>query len=170
MFKLNQSLAKTSAKLALVGGAAGIGLAVFIGSAALATPGSGFAPSPLAVGALDEGMAMADKTGKWDLMLKTKDTTTVGVDSLIAQPGGFSGWHTHTGITIVTVTSGQISWVNGATCEAKTYHAGESFIEPANSVHNVRNPYGNTATFVAVQMRPEGTGPRIDAPAPNCPA
>lgn len=154
-------------RLGVIGAVAGAVLAVPLGVPAIATPGSGFAPSPLSVGSLPETMAKADKDGTWDLALKTKDTSTVGVDNLTVQPGGYSGWHKHAGITVVTVTSGQINWVNGA-CESKTYSVGDTFVEPANSVHFVRNPYGNTATLVAVQMRPEGTPGRLDAPAPGC--
>lgn len=164
------TIASASTKFGIAAATAALGLAALVGVPALATPGSGFVPSPFPIGALDESMAMADKTGKWDMMIKTKGTTTVGVDQLTAQPGGYSGWHTHTGLTLVTVTSGTINWVDGETCAVKTYHAGDSFIEPANRAHNVKNPYGNTATFVAVQMRPEGTGPRIDVAVapPNC--
>ncbi|WP_296679001.1 cupin domain-containing protein [Novosphingobium sp.] len=152
-------------KAALLAAAGLTGTASLIGVPALATPGSGFAPAPLAVGSLPETLAKADKAGHWDVTLKTKDVTTVGVDNLTVQPGGYSGWHTHTGLTVVTVTGGQINWVDAA-CQSKTYQVGDTFIEPANSVHYVRNPYGNTATLVAVQLRPLGTGGRIDAAAP----
>lgn len=179
MIHSNRTIAAIATRLGLLGAAAGgIALAV-VGVPATATPGSGFAPSPLAVGVLAETMIRAenlDKAAKaanadhWDLMLKTGNDSTVGVDNISVQPGGFSGWHKHAGITVVTVASGQINWVDGVTCTMKTYRAGDTFIEPAGRPHNVKNPYGNTATFAAVQMRPVGTGPRIDVPVapPNC--
>ncbi|MFM5885698.1 MAG: cupin domain-containing protein [Novosphingobium sp.] len=156
----------------LLGAVAVTGLLAAAAIPALATPGSGFSgnPSLAAVGTLDDVMAKADKTDKWDATLATKDTSTVGVDYLTIQPGGYSGWHTHTGITLITITSGQVTWYDGSGCQPKTYHAGDSFVEPANHVHNVTNPFGNTATITAVQIRPQGTGPRIDAPAPSCAA
>lgn len=161
------------ATTASVSGIAFAGLfaaAVFGGFPALATPGSGFAPTPQSVGTFAEMDVKADKTGHWDLLLKTKDTSTVGVDLLTVQTGGYSGWHSHAGVTLVTVKEGQVAWTDGETCTTTVYQAGEGFVEPANHVHQVRNPYGLTATLVAVQMRPVGTGPRINAPAPsNCP-
>ena len=160
------------AKLGTVCGVAAIGLtaaALVIGIPALATPGSGFAPSPQSAGRFAEMDVKADKTGKWDLFLKTKDTSTVGVDILTVQTGGYSGWHTHAGATLVTVTEGQVAWTDGEDCSTKVYQAGEGFVEPANHVHYVKNPYGLTAKLVAVQIRPVGTPGRVDAPAPaNC--
>ena len=134
---------------------------------ALATPGSGFSPNPQSLGSFDDMDVKADKTGDWDLMLKTKDVTHVGVDKLTVQPGGYSGWHSHTGATFITVTSGEVVWYDGERCSTTTYKAGEGFVEDANHVHQVVNATGAVATFVAVQMRPKGAAPRVDAPAPS---
>jgi len=140
---------------------------------ALATPGSGFTPTPLSTGLFDPMDVKADKTDKWDLLLKTKADSTIGVDRLTVVPGGQSGWHTHAGATLVTVTVGEIVWYDGANplCTSTTYHVGDGFVEPANHVHLVRNTTGATAEFTAVQIRPAGTAPRIDADKPtNCPS
>ncbi len=59
---------------------------------ALATPGSGFSGAPQSLASFDELDVKADKTGHWDLSLKTKDVTDLGVDKLTIQPSGFSGW------------------------------------------------------------------------------
>lgn len=139
---------------------------------ALATPASGFTRAEVSTGALGTVDAKADKTDKWDLFLKTKDDSTLGLDRLSIDGGGHSGWHMHAGITIVTVISGEVVWYDGANplCVSRTYRAGESFVEPANNVHLVHNPSGATVAFSAVQMRPAGTGGRLDAPKPtNCP-
>jgi len=158
---------------------AGLAAAAFIASATIAlptfaTPGSGFTPSPQPVGVLPPAHFNADKADKWDLFLKSKNSSTVGVDIIAVSAGGQSGWHTHTGMTLVTVTSGELQWYDGEDpiCAFKTYRAGDSFIEPNNHVHLVRNPTASPASFVAVQVRPEGTGPRIDEPTKptNCPA
>lgn len=132
---------------------------------ALATPGSGFVPTPLSLGVMDAQNLKADKTDKWDLFLLTKAPSAVGVDNLVVQPGGFSGWHTHAGVTFVTVKSGSVIWTDGVACSATTYGAGSSFVEPANHLHNVRSVGG--AELIAVQMRPPGTAGRIDASAPT---
>ena len=153
---------------------AGIGLAALAGLAivagpASATPGSGFTPSGVSnahYGALD---VKADKTEKWDLLIKSKDDTDVAVDRLTVIAGGQSGWHSHPAPIFVTVTSGEIVWVDGGDplCTAKTYHAGESFIEQAYRVHLVRNTSSSSAEFIAVRLAPTGVRVRLHNNEPN---
>ncbi len=158
-----RDLKVSAAVVAVVAGSLMIGIPV------LATPGSGFAPTPLSKGLFGQMDVKADKTGQWDLFLKTKASSDLGVDQLAVAAGGYSGWHSHAGATFITVTSGEITWLDGPGCSSTTYHAGEGFVEPANHVHQVRNNTGAPATIVAVQIRPSGTPGRIDAPAPtNC--
>lgn len=134
-----------------------------------ATPPSGFARTEVSTGSFAPFDVKADKIEKWDLFLKTKDETTIGVDRLAVAVDGQSGWHTHAGATLVTVTVGEIVWIDGVVCSRKTYRVGDTFVEPANHVHLVRNTSGAPAEFVAVQIRPEAAAGRIDAPAPeNC--
>ena len=144
-------------------------------SPAHGTPGSGFQPSPVVnghFGTLNINTA-GDKTDKWGLHLKTLDDSDIGVDRLTVQPGGVSGWHTHPAPTFITVTQGTIEWFDAATCDATTYTAGESFIEPQYRAHNVRNPAaagGQVAEFIAVVIKPVGfVGPtfRIDRDLPS---
>ena len=128
---------------------------------ALATPSSGFTPSPVVnghFGTLTVNTA-GDKTGKWGLILKTLDSTDIGADRLTVQPQGYSGWHAHPSPVFVTVTQGTIQWYDAALCAAHTYTVGESFIEPAYAPHNVRNPAaagGQVAEFIAVVIKPAG--------------
>ncbi len=140
-----------------------------------ATPGNGFAPASIVnghFGTLNENTA-GDKTGKWGLHLKTLDDTDIGADRLTVAPGGFSGWHAHPAPVFVTVTQGSIVWVDGSNplCTEHTYNIGESFIEDAYAVHNVRNASNSaSAEFVAIVIKPEGfVGPafRLDRPEPN---
>ena len=137
----------------------------------LATPGSGFSPNSVVLGAFNELNVKADKTGQWDLFLKTKDDTDIGVDRLSVVAGGQSGWHQHAGATLITVTSGMITWTDGVECFKTTYRQGDTFVEPANRPHLVRNETGQSAEFVAVQIRPHGSMGRIDVlVAPDCPS
>jgi quercetin dioxygenase-like cupin family protein len=171
----DKNIASISRKALLVAAGltmgAGVALGAFLVAPALATPGSGFAPQALSTGLFAPMDLKADKTGKWDLMLKTKDSTIIGVDKLTVAGGGQSGWHTHTGVTLVTITVGSVKWTDGSNCGTTIYQAGDSFVEPANRLHLVRNASASdTAEFIAIQLRPEGTGARIDAVAPvnNC--
>lgn len=135
-----------------------------------ATGGSGFAPSPIVNGHFGELNVNAEKLGKWDLHLKTKDDTDIGADLLTVQPHGHSGWHSHPGTVFVTVTKGTVDWYDEALCTAHTYTEGQSYIEPAGRTHDVRNPGEEVAEFVAIVIKPAGyVGPtfRIDEPEPN---
>jgi quercetin dioxygenase-like cupin family protein len=125
-----------------------------------------------AFGTLNENTS-SNKTGKWGLILKTLDSTDIGADRLTVQAGGYSGWHAHPAPVFVTVTQGSIIWVDGSDplCTPHTYNAGDSFIEHAYRVHNVRNASDSaTAEFVAIVIKPIGyVGPafRLDRPEPN---
>ncbi|WP_309611764.1 cupin domain-containing protein [Sphingomonas sp.] len=145
---------------------------------ALATPGSGFAPSGVVsghFGVLNINTA-DDKTGKWGLHLKTLDETDIATDKLTVQPGGSSGWHAHPSPVFITVTQGSITWSDGSNplCTAHTYGVGQSFIEGAYVPHNARNASSSAvAVFFATTVKPAGfVGPpfRLDRPKPNnCP-
>lgn len=151
-------------------------VAALIASAqAYATPGSGFAPSPIVnghFGVLNENTA-GDKTGSWGMILKTLDDTDIGADRLTLQPSGYSGWHAHPANVFVTVTQGSVTWYDGSDglCTPHTYSAGQSFIERAYRVHNVVNASGSaTAEFVAVVIKPAGFvggAFRLDRSEPN---
>jgi quercetin dioxygenase-like cupin family protein len=136
---------------------------------ALATPGSGFSNTPYPVGHFGALDVKADKDKKWDLFLKTKDDTDIGVDRLSIAPGGQSGWHSHAGPVFVTVTVGSIVRYDGSDsrCPATTYRVGHTFVEDPNLVHLISNASDtNPAEFVAIQMRPEGSPGRVDQPRP----
>lgn len=156
--------------------AALIATSIFV-APALATSGSGFSGSPIVSGHFGtlHVNTPGDKTGKWGLMLKTLDDTVISSDRLTIQASGYSGWHAHPGPVFVTVTEGSITWYDGSNplCTPRTYTVGQSFIERAYGVHNVRNASNSDiARFVAITIKPEGfVGPafRLDRPQPtNC--
>lgn len=142
---------------------------------AVATTGSGFSASLIIngdYGPLDVKTA-SEKTDHWGMILKTKDDTDISADRLTVAAGGFSGWHAHPGPVFVTVTQGSIIWVNGSDplCTPRTFTVGESFVEDAYVIHDVRNASGSApAEFIAIAIKPEGfAGPlfRLDRPEPN---
>ena len=159
---------RTSAAL----GALALISSTMITTPAFATPGEGFAPSPIvngSFGKLNVNTA-GDKTGKWGMILKTLDETDIGADRLTVQAGGFSGWHAHPAPVFVTVVSGSIVWYDGSNplCTGQSYSAGESFIEDAYVTHNVTSAGG--AEFVAIVIKPAGfAGPafRLNRDKPN---
>jgi hypothetical protein len=149
--------------------AAGVALSALTAIPVLATPGSGFAPTNLSSTIFGQQHAGASKPGIWGLQMQMNGRTLVGVDKVTVAPGGQSGWHTHAGLVMISVTSGSLT--DGETCQTRLYSAGDGFIEPAEHVHLVRNASASQgAEFTGVQLRPEGTAGRIDANAPtnNC--
>lgn len=70
-----------------------------------------------------------------------RDAGTVVQARVTWQPGGTSGWHTHPGPVVVTVTEGEVEVTNARDCETRTYEAGEAFLDPGQgNVHIATNP------------------------------
>jgi hypothetical protein len=88
-------------------------------------------------------------------------------------PGGYSGWHTHPGPSVVIVKSGVATVYDGddPNCTPATYPAGSGFVDPGDGhVHMVRNEGADTLVTQAFQIIPAGEARRIDAPSPGtCP-
>ena len=83
-----------------------------------------------------------------------------GVNGLLVQyePGGKSDAHHHAGSVIAYVLSGAIRSQNSATGPARIYKAGESFFEPAGSVHLVSENASDTepASLLAIFVAEDG--------------
>ena len=77
-------------------------------------------------------------------------------------PGGTSGWHTHPGLTVVTVTDGSV--INYVACHAGViYTKGQSFVEPPSTPGDVDNTSTTLAAHVmATLIVPDGMAPRTN--------
>lgn len=150
-------------------GVAAAFLAVLSAGSALATPASGFVGTQVAKGLYQPMDVKADKTGKWDLLLKTKDDSDIYVTRNAIAVDGQSGWHRHPGPSLITVTIGEIVAYesDNPLCTPTVYKAGEGFIDLGDHAHLLRNESGAPAETVAVQFLPTGAVRRIDAPQPN---
>jgi quercetin dioxygenase-like cupin family protein len=144
---------------------------------ALATPASGFTAvqqwkgvyQPLAINT--ETDRPSDKDDKWDVRLKTKDTSDLYVTRNAIATDGHSGWHSHPGPSLITVTVGEITAYDSTDplCSPKRYRAGDGFVDSGDHAHILRNESGAPAETVAVQFLAAGSTRRIDEPAPgNC--
>lgn len=135
---------------------------------AIATPASGFTAAQQWRGTYAEMMVKGDKTAFWDVKIQTKDTSDIYVTRNAIAIGGQSGWHSHPGPSLITVTIGEITVYEASLCTPTRYHAGEGFVDPGGDhVHLLRNESGAVAETVAVQFLPQGAIRRIDAPQPN---
>jgi quercetin dioxygenase-like cupin family protein len=90
-------------------------------------------------------------------------------------PGGFSGWHSHPGTSVLVIQSGQLTLfsepVAGGKCRVHTYTAGQVFLEQPKNEQNAINT-GAVPTVLAVTFLnvPHGGSARIERTNPgNCP-
>jgi len=136
---------------------------VVAGGGVWANPGFMFVTTPL-----------VRSTAATRISIKTRPHTLndVLVQSVVGQPGGYSGWHSHPGYGIVAVRAGVVAIYDGddPTCTPRYIGAGEVFTEEPGHVHFVRNegdvPYEAFATFVLSV----GVPSRTDEPDPgHCP-
>jgi quercetin dioxygenase-like cupin family protein len=142
---------------------------------ALATPGSGFASDPTR--ALVESLRIISNPGPDGTNAKVRlfvdEPSDLYVVGNTVAPGGYSGWHTHPGPSVVLVKTGTATVYDGndPTCTPTRYPAGTAFTDPGNGhVHMVRNEGATTLVLMAFQIIPTGDARRIDAPSPGyCP-
>lgn len=83
-------------------------------------------------------------------------------------PGGRTGWHSHPGVSFVTVKSGVATEYHGddPTGTPSYYPAGTGLVEEAGRVHQFVNDGTTDLELVAFQLIPFGAPRRIDQPAP----
>ena len=110
----------------------------------------------------------------WGLKTKVKGDSDVYVVQNTFPPGADTGWHTHLGPSLVTVTAGTITAyeADAPNCTPTIYNTGDSFTDlGCGDVHLLRNEGTVCAVTIAVQIIPAGQLRRIDADQPpNCPA
>ena len=166
----------------LVFGGVTVALAPYA-SKVMATPAFGFTSTTIALGRVEEFEVMnklvaddADpsnaKKTVWHSTQKTKGDSDLYVQSNVWIPGGSSGWHTHPGHSLITVTAGAVTVYEGhdATCTPKVYTVGTTLVdEGGEHVHVIRNEGPVEARTITVQLLPAGAARRIDAPGnPAC--
>jgi hypothetical protein len=149
----------------------------------LATPGPGFTSTTLAKATFGRLHLRNRLPGsEWESELQTEGLSDVYVQSNVWAPvgdatwpaGGTTGWHTHPGFSLITVTAGTVTAYDGddPACTPHVYSKGMGFVDPGGGhVHLIRNEGTVQAQTIAVQLIPAGAARRIDAsPAPgNCP-
>ena len=166
-----------SKKRMLVGAAL---VAAISGAVVSATPGSGISFVPLARATyepLDVDFRSDEFVDHPQFKVKLKSNYEVDIATQIVtfQPGGYSGWHSHGGPTIIAVKSGTLTEYDGEdpTCSPTTLPqgAGKIEVEDPSHVHMVRNETDAIAELVVTYIMPVGLNPpRVDRPSPgNCP-
>ena len=135
---------------------------------ASATPGAGASPTTLGRGTLAAG----DKIKTDQLKLDVRDRVDVVTQTITIAPGGHTGWHSHPGPVLVTITAGTMSFYDGddPACSRVAYDVGDTFIDKGQGhVHIARNEGSTDLVLYATYLLPVGAALRTDEPAPgNC--
>ena len=147
-----------------------------------ATDASGFTSTTIAMGRVgdidvdnlsifEDPSDANSKKNVWHSMQKTTGNSDLYVQSNVWVPGGTTGWHTHPGHSLITVTAGTVTAYEGddPTCTPKRYTVGMTFVDPGGDhVHVLRNETAVEARTITVQLIPAGAPRRIStAGSPN---
>ena len=142
---------------------------------ARATPSCGLSTTILALEHFPSGSLdlMCNEQNQYGWFFKTivKGDSDVYIVQNTFPSGAHTGWHTHPGPSLVTVTAGTITAYEADNCTPKIYNTGDSFTDlGCGDVHLLRNEGPVCAVTIAVQIIPAGQARRIDAAQPaNCP-
>jgi quercetin dioxygenase-like cupin family protein len=109
-----------------------------------------------------------DKDDVWTAKLLTSGPTDVIVQDVEYVPGGHTGWHSHPGVLVSSVTAGSIEWFDSQ-CVKHVYNVGDALTE-STEPHFVRNVGTVNARFMVTYIIAHGQPRRIDQPAPACAA
>ncbi len=141
-----------------------------------ATPAAGFTSTTIALGRFGdidvsnslfpEGFFKSIRDHNfWISWQKTKGDSDLYVQSNVWAPGGSTGWHTHPGHSLITVTAGTITAYEGddPSCTPHIYTQGMGLVDPGHDhVHIIRNEGAIEARTITVQLIPAGATRRID--------
>ena len=112
------------------------------------------------------------KSDIWLSSQKTNGPSDLYVQSNVFQPGGSTGWHTHSGHSLVIVTQGTITGYDAhdPDCKPHIYVLGMGFVDAGGDhVHLLRNEGDVVARTIAVQLIPAAAARWIDVADPgNC--
>jgi len=142
---------------------------------AWATPPLGFVLNQiLASGVAADGISQHVQINKnpdgsvtpWQLQLQVQGDTDYYSQHLVLAAGGYSGWHSHPGVLVGAVKSGQIDFYNAA-CEKRTIAAGQVFTEN-DDVHAIANTGGVDADLFISYLVKHGAPRRREESAPSC--
>lgn len=107
----------------------------------------------------------------WTVMVHARPNLDVAVQTIVFEPGGYSGWHSHPGPVFISVVEGTMTFYEGddPECNPVVRTAGQGFLDTGEHAHIARNETGLPAKNVVTYFAPQGAALRIDEPDPgNC--
>lgn len=157
-----------------------VGVTMLIVLPARATSQAGVSSVTIAHGTFEEidifaktDIDPANPTDYWKAMINTKGATHMYVLQNTVAPGGSFGWHSHTGPSLIIVTSGVATEYEGndSNCTPRVHPTGSTFVDSGETTgHLVRNEGSVNLVVTVVRFVPEGAVQRLDLPNPGyCP-
>jgi quercetin dioxygenase-like cupin family protein len=149
--------------------------ALVLAAKAWATPPLGFVlnqilASGFAAGGISEHMQInknPDGTATpWQLVLQIQGDTDYYSQHLVLAPGGYSGWHSHPGVLVAGVKSGQVDFYD-ANCQKQTVGAGQVYTEN-DAVRAISNTGLVDADLYISYLIKHGSPRRREEAAPSC--
>lgn len=140
-----------------------------------ATPAVGFIVNQiLASGFAIDGISQHVQINKnpdgtvtpWQLQLQVQGDTDYYSQHLVLAPGGYSGWHSHPGLLVGTVKSGQVDFYT-ADCQKHTIGPGQVYTEN-DEVHAISNTGPVDADLYISYLIKHGAPRRREESAPAC--
>jgi quercetin dioxygenase-like cupin family protein len=124
-------------------------------------------PNPNQAAQFAEIMSYA-KIDDWKAKLSI-DAFQLYVVEVTIQPGGWLGWHSHPGLSLVVVKSGTATFYEADDpCTPLIIQTGQTLFEPAGDVHMVRNEGAVPLVNLVIQLTPPGTPRAIGEQDPGC--
>lgn len=120
----------------------------------------------------DETFKVKRLTGDWHVEIKAKPVLDLAVQSIVFQPGGQSGWHSHPGPVFIQVVSGTMTLYESddPNCTPIVRTAGQGYLDVGEHAHIARNETAAPAENIVTYFAPPGVALRIDESRPgNCP-
>ena len=103
-------------------------------------------------------------------VVKVEDPSRTVVARYTVQPGAQFPWHSHRGPVVVTIVSGELTYIPADDCVERKYPAGTSFVDPGQGhVHSARNATDAPTVFVATFFAAPADGPLLIPAAQACP-
>jgi hypothetical protein len=137
------------------------------------TPASGSQSTLLGRATFDGWFSVRREAPGWVAEVEAGPALDVAVQSIVFQPGGQSGWHTHPGPVFIQVVSGTMTFYESDDphCHPIVRTAGQGYLDTGEHAHIARNenPY-HAAQNIVTYFAPPGAALRVDAPDPGtCP-
>ena len=133
---------------------------------------NGFVSTVLARGSFPDAIdaTFRIKEDRATEVVHVDDPTQMVMAKITFAAGAALPWHTHPGPALVTVTSGELTLVDGDGCSVHRYPAGASFMDPGQGhVHvGLNTTSAETELYVTYLDVPVGQSPLIVVSAPGC--